>query len=806
MTGDGAVARVLARLSGDLSLVGGQDAYGQSLVDQWVDFASTSVGSTASEVEATAVAINAGLGGGREYLAGSSMTVADCAVWGALKACKIWIAKTADKHPQLSGWWKRMEASEAAEKAVDIIEEARFHVTPAPLKKPPVNEEELMARLSAFVAAGLVAAGCKDLPALLPIEQPPSRNTEATRDIDFCIGLFEFAKQIKAKPDELAARLAGSLKATSPDEDMIVRLSSVGPYLNMTLSVQALASSAAGTVFEARPEPATGKHILVEFSSPNTNKPQHLGHVRNNLLGCATSNLLKWYGHKITRVNLVNDRGIHICKSMLAYRLFGQGETPESSGIKGDHLVGKYYVVFENKFREEYKVWLETPSAKEKEAAWWKSPAGLKVREAQKSERDKAAKIKDEAKKQEALAAIPNDWDTFKAEYKEDYFNGESQLGKQCKQMLVDWEASVPDVRQLWTMMNSWVFDGFYATYKTLGIEFDHEDRESLTYVLGKEIVQAGLERGILQKEPNGAISCDLPSIGLPGMGKKILLRSDGTSVYMTQDLGTAYMRYDKFSPTGLVYVVANEQDDHFKVLFKILGKIRPELDNKCYHLSYGMVNLPSGRMKSREGTVVDADDLVVKIKDLCRAVILEKWPTLADNAEEVEKRARVIGLASLKFYMLAFTPKATVLFDPEKSIEFTGKTGPYMLYSYARAKSVLRNYQAGFNESSFSLTPEVISALASLGTELERDLAQALLTHRSAFRAAAETYEPSRAVEAIYNIAKAFNSLYNNKHHKIAGIDDKNLSLARVTLLIAAARIIKQGLALIGIETLEEM
>eukprot|EP00162_Nutomonas_longa_P013492 comp21590_c0_seq1/m.47496 comp21590_c0_seq1/g.47496 ORF comp21590_c0_seq1/g.47496 comp21590_c0_seq1/m.47496 type:complete len:846 (-) comp21590_c0_seq1:102-2639(-) len=738
---------------------------------------------------------------GKNFLVGEAFSVADACLWAALRGNARMRNTNPSKFANALRWFSSIEQSPNAKRAEELLKSAHS-ASPAmaPMAAPPKNDRELMARLNTFVRNGLLKMGVKesDIPERLSINAPPSEKSDAGKDVDYCIGVFDFHKVQGKGPNVFAADLAKVLPEVNPAEDLVSKVTTFGPYVNFTLKVQGLAAAALGVTFDPNPEPDTGRHLLVEFSSPNTNKPQHFGHVRNNLLGNATSNILKWAGIKVTRVNLINDRGIHICKSMLAYQLFGKGETPESSGIKGDHLVGKYYVTFETKFREEYAEWLKTDAAKEREQQWWKTAAGLKMREKAKAGLDKINKMKDEDAKQKALEAQPKDWDVFKTEYKEDFFNGESNLGRQAKEMLVKWEASDPEVRKLWTTMNSWVLAGFTATYKMLGIEFDRIDYESVTYVLGKEIVQDGLAKGVLVREPNGAVSCDLPTIGLTGMGKKILLRSDGTSVYMTQDLGTAYKRYDELKPTGLVYVVACEQDDHFRILFKILGSIRPELDGKCYHLSYGMVNVPEGRMKSREGTVVDADDQVSIMREESEAVVKEKWPGLSEAA--VKERAVAIARAALNFMMLSISPKSTMTFDPKKSVDFTGKTGPYMLYTYARARKVLRD--AGFSDN----VNVDAAALVTLSTDMERYVAQSLLQCKVHFRTAAELYEPSRVVDGIYNVARSFNSMYNDKAHPILKCEDAKLKQSRLLLTAATAHMVKQGLALLGIPTLEEM
>ncbi len=609
---------------------------------------------------------------------------------------------------------------------------------------------------------------------------------------DLCLPCFPFAKALRQAPPKIAAALA---EALAPDA-VIAAVEPTGPYLNLRLHAGALASAVLGELAGGG-ESDGGGHVLIEFSSPNTNKPQHLGHIRNNLLGDASARILEHAGRRVTRVNLINDRGIHICKSMLAYRLQGEGETPASSGVKGDHLVGRYYVAFETAFREEYAAWLASPAAQERFARWQTEPAGKKAAAKRTRAIAKAEKQTNPAKKEKLLAKVAALWDTFRTTYKDGYFNAESPLGGQAREMLRKWEAGDAEVRTLWETMNGWVFAGFDETYRRLGIRFDHIDKESLTYLLGKSLVDKGLEQGIFHRLDNGAVACDLSQVGMKG--EKVLLRSDGTSVYMTQDLGTAVSRFETFGAERMVYVVADEQNYHFEVLFGILGLLEPKLKGACHHLSYGMVNLPSGKMKSREGTVVDADDLLDELFGLAEQETRQRWPELSEA--DAAERARVVGLAALKYFILDVSPATTMLFDPAKSIEFTGNTGPYHLYAYARVQSIFA--KAGIDPAGLDLEG---ADLSGLGTDEERALLQALYAFPGELARAAEGFDPSRVAAAMYAVAKAFSSFYAGDKHPVVKCPDPALRNARLLLTRAVAQAVGTGLDLLGIPRLEQM
>ena len=481
-----------------------------------------------------------------------------------------------------------------------------------------------------------------------------------------------------------------------------------------------------------------GEKVMVEYSSPNTNKPLHLGHVRNNLLGYSVSELLKADGYDVIKVNLVNDRGIHICKSMLAWQNWGNGETPESSGIKGDHLVGKYYVVFD----KEYKKEIETLVAE--------------------------GQTEEEAKKNAPLI-------------------------KAAQQMLLKWEQGDADVVGLWEKMNGWVYAGFDVTYKKLGVDFDKYYYESNTYLLGKDTVEEGLAKGVFFKKEDGSVWIDLTADGLD---QKLVLRADGTSVYITQDLGTAQMKYDDFGMDKSIYVVGNEQDYHFKVLFLILEKLGKSWAKGLYHLSYGMVDLPSGKMKSREGTVVDADDLVAEMVATAKQKTEELGKTNDFSEADKDDLYTTIGLGALKYFLLKVEPKKRLLFDPAESIDFQGNTGPFIQYTHARIKSLLSraDYQyAVADYSNIKLTPtelEMVMLLAKYPTEISE---------------AAKAYSPAFIANYLYEVAKLFNKFYHEVppiiKEEAAAVKQHRLNICKI-----AADVIKSGMGILGIKVPERM
>lgn len=483
---------------------------------------------------------------------------------------------------------------------------------------------------------------------------------------------------------------------------------------------------------------ANGKKVMVEYSSPNTNKPLHLGHVRNNLLGYSVAELLKADGYEVFKVNLVNDRGIHICKSMLAWQKWGNGETPESSGLKGDHLVGKYYVIFDKEYKKEI--------------------------DALKAE----GQTEEEAKKNAPLI-------------------------KEAQQMLLAWEAGDEQVIDLWKKMNGWVYDGFEVSYKNLGVDFDKYYYESNTYLLGKDTVDEGLEKGVFFKKEDGSVWIDLTADGLD---QKLVLRADGTSVYITQDLGTAQMKYDDFGMDQSIYVVGNEQDYHFKVLFLILEKLGKSWAKGLHHLSYGMVDLPSGKMKSREGTVVDADDLIAEMINTAK----EKTEALGKindfSEEEKEILYYNIGLGALKYFLLKVEPKKRLLFDPSESIDFQGNTGPFIQYTHARIKSLLA--KANFKSN------VILSEVEGLEpTELE--MIMLLAKYPEELTTAAKAYSPAFLANYLYEVAKLFNKFY----HEVPPIvkeENEVLKQHRLNICKVTADVLKAGTAILGINVPERM
>ncbi len=590
---------------------------------------------------------------------------------------------------------------------------------------------------------------------------------------------FALAKHLRKAPPMIAQDVAGQIAAGGVIAEVVL----AGPYVNFRLDASRIAEVVVGQAVSEGDRFGAGfveqsQKWMVEFSAPNTNKPQHLGHVRNDLLGATVAAMLEFGGHEVIRANLINDRGIHICKSMLAYTKWGDGETPESAGEKGDHLVGKYYVQFGHKFREEYEAWSRSDAAHSAFTAWKRVQSPKLV-----AERDDDQLMSD-----------------FLASHEDVYFNQGSILGAETKRMLLDWEAGDPDTLELWERMNGWVFAGFDETYASLGVTFDHVYRESETYLLGKDIVTDALAAGTLSQLDDGAIVFDLAKIGMEG--EKVLLRSDGTSVYMTQDLGTALTRIDEYDLDRMVYVVGNEQDYHFTVLFGVLDTLRPGLGERLQHLSYGMVNLPEGRMKTREGTVVDADDLVAEMIALATEETTKRYADADLTAEELARRARAIGLAALKYYILDFNPRSSVQFDPQKSIDFQGRTGPYLLYSYARIMSIARE-AGGFPELDEVAQSE---ALRALGTDLEMAVIMELREWPRMVALAARLLDPSKVTEQLFKIAKAFSTMYNDRaRHKIIEVESPRKE-GLLLLTLAVRNALATGFSILGIEPLEEM
>ena len=484
---------------------------------------------------------------------------------------------------------------------------------------------------------------------------------------------------------------------------------------------------------------ASGKAVMVEYSSPNTNKPLHLGHIRNNLLGYSIAEILKASGKKVYKTQIINDRGIHICKSMLAWKLFGDGETPESSGIKGDKLVGNYYVKFDQEYKRQIMQLVEKGSTEE------------------------------EAKK-------------------------DAPLMIQAQKMLLDWESGVKEVVKLWETMNSWVYAGFDVTYNSLGVNFDALYYESNTYLLGKAFIEEGLSSGVFHNKQDGSVWCDLTDEGLD---EKIVLRSDGSSVYMTQDIGTAIQRIKDYSDVGgMVYTVGNEQDYHFKVLFLILQKLGFDWANNLFHLSYGMVDLPSGKMKSREGTVVDADDLIEEMTQTAASISQELGKLDGYSDEEKIKTYNTIGLGALKYFILKVDPKKRILFDPKESVDFQGNTGPFIQYTYARIRAIIR-------KSDISITDLQFQNDITLH-EKEKEILNLLSQYPETIQSAAKNYSPALIANYTYDLVKSFNSFYQNV--SILGANSEHEKKFRVLLSFKVGEVIKSSFQLLGIKVPERM
>ena len=549
---------------------------------------------------------------------------------------------------------------------------------------------------------------------------------------DFTIVIFPLVKQLKKSPNVLGEELGEEfLKLV----DFVEKYNVVKGFLNISVR-----STLFFEIFKATQEnfgkiEQKNKKVMVEYSSPNTNKPLHLGHIRNILLGYSVSQILQEAGYEVVKTQIVNDRGIHICKSMLAWEKFGNGETPATSGLKGDKLVGNYYV----KFDQEYKKEIETLKQE-----------GIS---------------EEEAKKQASLFL-------------------------EAQKMLLDWEKEDPKVRRLWEMMNQWVYAGFAETYKRLGVDFDQIQYESDTYLLGKNLIQEGVAKGVFYQKEDGSVWCDLTDEGLD---EKLLLRGDGTSVYMTQDLGTAVGRFEDNDIQKLIYTVGNEQDYHFQVLFKILKKLGYQWADQLYHLSYGMVELPNGKMKSREGTVVDADDLMQEMYLTAKekAQELGKLENLTD--EEKEKSYEIVGMGALKYFILKVDPKKKMLFNPAESIDFNGNTGPFIQYTYARIRSLLE--RADFQN------PDLVEVVPNA---LEKELISRLSEMKNVVEKASETLSPAHLANYIYDLVKAYNSFYQN--NPILNQEDETVKNFRLHLSSLTSNTIKKGLGLLGIGVVNRM
>ena len=559
---------------------------------------------------------------------------------------------------------------------------------------------------------------------------------------DITVVIFPFLKLIKSNPVELGNKIGNYLVENLTE---VSKFNVVSGFLNIVISDAYYLEFFARIKEEAKfgfvtPTTTVGTNneaVLVEYSSPNTNKPLHLGHVRNNLLGYSVAEIIKASGKKVYKTQIINDRGIHICKSMLAWQKFGNGQTPESAGLKGDKLVGNYYVAFDKVYKEEI--------------------AKLMI----------AGKSEDEAKKQAPII-------------------------QEAQEMLLKWEAGDEAVIKLWKMMNQWVYDGFAITYKNLGVDFDQYYYESNTYLLGKDVVQIGLDKGVFEKDPDGSVWIDLTNEGLD---RKIVLRSDGTAVYMTQDIGTAIQRVKDFPDVGgMVYTVGNEQDYHFKVLFLILKKLGFDWSKNLFHLSYGMVDLPSGKMKSREGTVVDADDLMQEMRDTAQKIAEDLGKLDGYSIEETAKLYDTIGLGALKYYILKVDPKKRILFNPEESVDFAGNTGPFIQYTYARIQSIIRKSDFDFNGK---------SNIVELHQK-EKELVKQLELFPEVIQNAAQQHSPALVANFTYELVREYNSFYQAV--SILGEENTEKKIFRVQLSKKVADTIALAFQLLGIAVPDRM
>jgi arginyl-tRNA synthetase len=590
------------------------------------------------------------------------------------------------------------------------------------------------------ILKGIQDAFASCFQAAIPLEQLSLAPTKKEFEGSYTFVVFPFLKQSQLSPEATATQLGNYLKT---EVAAVKDFNVVKGFLNLvvaqeewvTLFKQVYSSPNFGQL------PSNGQKVMVEYSSPNTNKPLHLGHLRNNFLGYSVAELLKASGYEVVKANLVNDRGIHICKSMVAYQHFGNGETPASSGLKGDHLAGKYYVLFDKHYKDQQK------------------------------ELVAAGQSEDEAKKNAPLLL-------------------------EAQEMLRKWEDQDPEVIELWSKMNGWVYAGFDATYKRMGVDFDVTYYESNTYLLGKDIVEEGLSKGVFFKKENGSVWVDLTDEGLD---EKLVLRGDGTSVYITQDMGTADLKYQDHQINKSVYVVGNEQDYHFDVLFKIMRKLGRSYGPGLYHLSYGMVDLPTGKMKSREGTVVDADELMEEMVTTAAHHTKELGKIEGFTEEQAIELYEMLGMGALKYFLLKVDPKKRMLFNPQESIEFQGNTGPFIQYSHARIAAILRKAE----QIGVDLSADSFANLSELA-ETESALIQLLNDFERKIKMAAEEYSPAILAQYLFDLAKEYNRFYAELpifHEK-----DQQLQAFRVALSFQTAKTIKRGMSLLGIHVPERM
>ncbi|HMX83047.1 MAG TPA: arginine--tRNA ligase [Saprospiraceae bacterium] len=574
---------------------------------------------------------------------------------------------------------------------------------------------------------------------------------------DYTVLIFPLAKKAGKNPTELGNEIQSGLKNLFPE----LGFEAIGGFLNIVMndqfwkdSLEALLATDFQKMF-----PENDKTVLVEYASPNTNKPLHLGHIRNILLGWSIYRLLQRLGYNVVKTQVVNDRGIAICKSMLAWQKYGEGRTPASEHVKGDHFVGEYYVLFESKFQEEYKQFQLTEEGKD---------------------------CFDQRKKQEQSEK------EFFTEYKNQYFNNQSTLGREARAMLLKWEEGDPAVRSLWSMMNGWVLEGFEQTYTNLGVDFDKVYFESETYMLGKQIFLENIDNGIFYKKTDGSVWINLENQGLY---HKLVLRSDGTSVYITQDTGMADIRYEEYQYDSCIYVVADEQDYHFKVLFEICKALKAPYADGLHHLSYGMVELPSGRMKSREGTVVDADDLIAEVINEATKNASERNELIDLPQEEQNEINRKVGMAALKYHIIKVNPKKKMIFDPKESVDLQGHTGPYIQNAFVRISSVLRKLESEVTTDFIAYNPI---------NEDEKELLMQLSAYKGVISNAAESYDPSVLANYTYSLAKSFHKFYHN--HSILKAESPDAKSFRLSLSKVVATILADAMHILGIEMPEKM
>ncbi len=600
-------------------------------------------------------------------------------------------------------------------------------------------------RINASVKAAVKALYGQDVPeAMIQLQK-----TKATFEGHLTLVVFPFLKLSKKKPEDTAQEIGEYLTANCDD---VARFNVVKGFLNLVIAptawVTLLNEIHADGRFGMKPVTDKSPLVMIEYSSPNTNKPLHLGHVRNNLLGWSLAQIMEANGNRVVKTNIVNDRGIHICKSMLAWQKWGNGETPESTGKKGDHLIGDYYVAFDKHYREEI---------------------------AQLKEQYLKEGLTDEAATEKAKAEAP--------------------LIKEAHAMLVKWEQGDTEVRALWKKMNDWVYAGFDETYKALGVGFDKIYYESNTYLVGKKKVEEGLKKGLFFRKEDNSVWADLTADGLD---QKLLLRADGTSVYMTQDIGTAEMRFADYPIDKMIYVVGNEQNYHFQVLSLLLDRLGFKWGKDLVHFSYGMVELPNGKMKSREGTVVDADDLVAEMIKDARQTSDELGKFKDMTEEERQEIARIVGMGALKYFILKVDARKNMLFNPEESIDFNGNTGPFIQYTYARIRSIMRKAQA----EGIAL-PATLDAQASLN-EKETALIQKMNDFGAAVADAGNNYNPAGIANYCYELTKEFNQFYHD--YSILNADTDEQKTTRLVLAANVAKILKNGMGLLGIEVPERM